>query len=88
MTAGHLTDIELPHRGIRLLPTSYLASGCTATLLSFCWLNGPTVFKHALYEKNECKKTMPKNFNGFEPATSRESPRIDLNWCAAQLKTA
>ena len=81
-------SIESPRPGIQLLPASLLASSCTAKPLNFCFSNGLMVYTHARYEKNEDKKAVPKHFNGSEPATSRGSPRIDLNRCAAEPRTA
>ena len=48
--------IESTHRGIQLLPSSLLASGCTAKLLSFSYSIELTVSEHTLYEKKQIRK--------------------------------
>ena len=73
--------------GHQVVPLGYLAAASRTDYV--------TVSKHTLYEKNEYKKAeyeykkiVPKHSNGFEPATSRESLRVDLNRCAAQPRIA
>ena len=87
LTRERLADVYMAHRGIQLLPSNLLASGWSAKPLVLHCTNGLTVCKHPLYKKKKCEKVVPKHFNGFEPLTSRERTRVDLNRCAPNCVT-